>query len=105
MSHIKHFCTENNIITNADGILFLEGCRTILGFMHEFGFSYSENDLHYVKALHDGTSPEISWWEEDRSEHEWIGSLQSIKVFPTYSVLKEFKEKIEEVINAWLIAR
>ena len=105
MNKIKHFCTENNIITDTDGILFLEGCGMILGFMHEFGFSYTEDNLHYVKALHDGTSSEISWWKEDRSEHEWIGSLQSIKVFPTYSVLMEFKEKIEEVINAWIIDR
>lgn len=105
MSKIKHFCTENNIITDADGILFLDGCGTILGFMHEFGFSYSEDNLHYVKALHEGTSPEISRWKEDRSEHECISSLQSIKVFPTYSVFMDFKEKIEEVIREWIIAR
>ena len=73
--------------------------------MHAFEFSYSEDDLHYVKALHDGTCPEISWWKEDRSEVEWISRLQSIKLFPPYSVLMEFKEVIEEVINSWIIAR
>lgn len=70
MSKIKHFCTENNFITDADEILFLEGCKTILGFMHEFGFSHSEDDLHCVKALHDGTCLEVNWWKEGSSEHE-----------------------------------
>jgi len=105
MSKIKHFCAENNIATDADVILFLEGCKIILGFMHEFDFSCSEENLCYVKTLRDGASNQISCWEEDESKYEWISSLQSIKSFPPYSVLMEFKEMIEEVIVEWIIAR
>ena len=105
MSTTKLFCTENNIITDEYGILFLEGCKIILSFMHEFDFSCSEDNLRYVGTLRDGTSNQISWWEEDESKREWISYIRSIKLFPTYSVFMEFKEKIEEVIDAWIIAR
>jgi hypothetical protein len=105
MSSIKAFCADNSIITDAEGMHFLDGCGTILGFMHEFGFPYTEEHFHCVKALHDGTSPDIGWWKEETSEHEWISSLQSIKTFPTYPVLMEFKEKVEEVIHEWVVAR
>jgi hypothetical protein len=104
MNTIKTFCAENNIITDKDGVLFLEGCGTILSFMYEFGFSYTEEDFHYVKALHEGTSPEMGLWTEKRSEHNWMSALQSIKTFPTYSVLVEVKEKIEAVIHQWVAA-
>jgi hypothetical protein len=105
MNLIKKFCTENNIISDTEGALFLEGCGTILGFMYEFGFPYTVENFHCVKGLHDGTSSDIGWWNDEVSECEWISSLQSIKTFPTYPVLMEFKEKVEEVIHEWVVAR
>jgi hypothetical protein len=105
MSEIKIFCNENNIITDADSILYLDGCGTILGFLHEFDFSYTEEDFHYVKALHDGTNPELDLWVKGESEKKWIQSLQGIKTFPSYTVLMEFKSKVEEAIREWVVAR
>jgi hypothetical protein len=105
MSTIKLFCAENNIITDEDGILFLDGCGTILGFLHEFRFSYTEEDFHYVKALHDGTNPEMDLWVKDESEKKWVQSLQEIKTFPSYIVLMEFKSKVEDVVREWVVAR
>ena len=105
MSTIKQFCADNNILTDEDGIHFLDECGTLLGFMHEFSFPYTEENYCYIKALHNGTSPELDYWKESRAEHKWIDSLQSIKTFPSYAVLMEFKEKIEAVIREWLVAR
>lgn len=104
MNLIKKFCTENNIITDTEGALFLEGCGLILSFMYEFGFSYTEEDFQYVKALHDGTSPKMDSWNGSRSEHEWISSLQSIMNFPTYPVLIDYKLKLEAFMQDMVAA-
>lgn len=102
MSQIKRFCVENNITSYADGKLFLDGCGFILSFLREFDLSYTEEDFHYVKALHDGTNPEMVLLVKQESEEKWFSSLQEIKLFPTFSVLMEFKHKIEDVIDEWL---
>ena len=102
MSTIKHFCRENNLLTVADRTLVAEACETILGFMHEFGFPYSEDDFNSIKELHQGTSVEIDWWQQTCSRKMWLSSLQSIKSFPTYSVFTEYKSLIEEAIVKWI---
>ena len=102
MSAIKHFCTENNLPTVADRNLVAEACETILSFMHEFGFPYSEDDFNSIKELYQGTSVEIDWWQQTYSRKMWLSSLQSIKSFPTYTVLTEYKDLIEEAIVKWI---
>ena len=102
MSAIKHFCTENNLPTVADRNLVAEACETILSFMHEFGFPHSEDDFNSIKELHQGTSVEIDWWQQTCSRKMWLSSLQSIKSFPTYTVLTEYKDLIEEAIVQWI---
>lgn len=73
--------------------------------MHEFGFSHSENDVSFIKALHDGTNPEIASWKNTKLRRKWINDLQAIKYFPTYLDLMNFKKALEQVMRKWIMNR
>ena len=102
MSAIKRFCIENELHTMPDRTVVTDGCGTILDFMHEFGFQFSEDDFNYVQKLHDGTSSEIDLWQKSCSRKMWLSNLQSIKLFPSYSVFKEYKSILKATITEWV---
>ena len=102
MSTTKKFYSKSDITTDEDAILFVEGCTAILGFMHEFDFSNSENNFYYIKTLHDGTNPEITSWGNTKSQKEWIDKIQAIKDFPSYLTLLDYKKTLEQSMNEWI---
>ena len=105
MNTTKAFYSKSDITTDEDAILFVDGCKVILGFMHEFDFSNSENNFYYIKTLHDGTNPEITSWGNTKSQKEWIDDLQAIKYFPAYLDLMNFKKALEQVMSKWIMNR
>lgn len=96
-NEFRTFCLDNQILPMEHRKTLFSECQLVLSFLSEHDLSFSEESYRLVVKLHSSEpSNRISF------EQEWLDDLKTIRILPSFAVLKEVKDLIEEVADAWV---